>query len=58
MLLNTRNIPDYVLKEMKEMLAPVVIPNPDIYPQSFLYYYKLYRLEKENYDGVTFRNTR
>jgi hypothetical protein len=41
------NIPGYVLKEMKEMLAPVVIPNPDIYPQSFLYYYRLYRLEKD-----------
>jgi|8_EtaG_2_1085327.scaffolds.fasta_scaffold22270_6 hypothetical protein len=35
------------LKEMAEMLAPVVIPDREIYPQSFLYYYKVYKFYKD-----------
>ncbi len=41
------NISDEELEDMKRVLAPVVIPNREMYPQSFLYYYKLYKFYKE-----------
>tara|TARA_B100001996_G_scaffold304814_1_gene245785 strand:+ start:347 stop:493 length:147 start_codon:yes stop_codon:yes gene_type:complete len=41
------NISEEELEEMTEMLAPVIIPNREMYPQSFLYYYKVYKFYKD-----------
>ena len=41
------DISEEEMEDMKSVLAPVVIPNREMYPQSFLYYYKLYKFYKE-----------
>ena len=34
------------VKEMHEMFGEGVLPNPEIYPKSFEYYYKVYKVFK------------
>ena len=39
-------VTDEEVKEMHEMFGEGVLPNPEIYPKSFEYYYKVYKVFK------------
>ena len=39
-------VTDEEIKEMREMFGEGVLPNPEMYPSSFEYYYKVYRVFK------------
>jgi len=39
-------VTDEEIKEMREMFGEGVLPNPEMYPKSFEYYYKVYKVFK------------
>lgn len=39
-------VTDEEIKEMREMFGEGVLPNPEMYPKSFEYYYKVFRVFK------------
>ena len=43
-------VTDEEIKEMREMFGEGVLPNPEMYPKSFEYYYKVFRVFK--YDRI------
>ena len=45
-VLDNTKITDEEVKEMHEIFGEGVLPNPEMYPSSFAYYYKLYRVFK------------